>query len=87
MRELEAGLRKLKQNKTGGPDDSKISFLKELSPMAEERLLVLYNLSFQEGTAPDSWWVAEMLPTDKPGKPHEFRPISLTSIFARGMGK
>ena len=31
--------------------------------------------------------MAEMLPIDKPGKPHELRPISLTNVLARTMEK
>ena len=87
MKELEDVLGKLKKNKAGGPDNIQICFLKELSPLAKERLLHLYNCSFREGITPSSWRGTEMLPIDKPGKPHEFRPISLTNVLARTMEK
>ena len=42
---------------------------------------------YSTGSTPSSWWVAVILPIEKPGKQHEFRPISLTNVITRFMQK
>ena len=79
--------------KNGAPGDDNIHYkiLKQLPLSAKQELLALYNKSWAEGTLPDEWHEATIIPILKPNKPKEspasYRPISLTSTFTKLMQK
>eukprot|EP01064_Diplonema_japonicum_P036452 TRINITY_DN817_c0_g1_i13.p1 TRINITY_DN817_c0_g1~~TRINITY_DN817_c0_g1_i13.p1 ORF type:complete len:168 (+),score=31.34 TRINITY_DN817_c0_g1_i13:757-1260(+) len=61
--------------------------LKQLGPRAKEALLHVINLSWQEGSVPQSWRDALTKPLPKPMKDHtdpcNYRPIDLTSNLCK----
>ena len=83
--ELDAAIDSMKVKRAAGPDDIQISFLKQLSANAKDKLLRLYNRSYAEGTTPGAWRRAEMISIEKPVRTHAFRPISLTNVLERCM--
>lgn len=87
MEELEALLQGMDPKKACGPDHVEIEFLREISQLGKRRILNLFNRSYRSGYTPASWRSAEIISIPKPGKPGEFRPISLTNAIARIMKK
>lgn len=74
--------------KSMGPDGTHPAMLKALADILAEPLSVLYNRSLREGTIPDDWKKAAVVPIHK-GKELEavenYRPVSLTSVPAKIM--
>ena len=87
--ELRSALKKLKLKKSPGPDGITNEMLIHLGRAAEDKLLHIFNLSWQKGTLPQVWKEATMIPIYKKGKDRKkassYRPISLTSCVAKTM--
>ena len=85
--------RALKDCKNGAPGDDGIhySVIRNLSPNAKTEFLNLFNKSWKTGKTPESWHEAIIIPLLKSNKPKtdpaSYRPISLTSTFAKLMQK
>lgn len=81
MNELIEVLKNSKHS-AAGPDDIPNVFLKNLPPIALEKLLSIFNVIWTRHTFPAIWRKAVVIPIHKPGKPKEevssYRPISLT---------
>ena len=86
--ELELALNSSKNSAPGG-DAIHYEMLKKLPNNAKIALLALFNQSWKEGTSPDEWSQATIIPILKPGKdkqdPKSYRPISLTSCLSKTM--
>ena len=87
--ELELALRKINTGKAAGIDLVSNEMLKQLSPLAKEKLLALFNKSWIEGTCPGKWRQGEIIPFPKPGKDAQltssYRPICLLSTIGKLM--
>lgn len=83
MNELEFALRQCKKT-APGRDCISNEMLINLTPEMKRVLLELYNKLWDEGTYPDEWKEAVVIPVIKPGKtsldPASYRPISLTCL-------
>ncbi len=79
-------LKKLKANKSAGPDGLHPRLLKEIAKSICKPLTLIYNKSIQEGKTPDGWKKAHVTALHKKGSKQEaknYRPISLTSICCK----
>ena len=87
--ELQSALRKLKTKKAPGPDGISNEMLAHLGSAAVDKLLEIFNLSWQEGTVPQIWKEATIIPVHKKGKDRKkassYRPISLTTCVVKTM--
>ena len=87
--EMEAQLRKCKSRRAPGPDDICAEHLKYLGPVGKRTMLALLNRSWLEGSVPDAWRRAVIVPIMKSGKDPKlvssYRPIALTSHLAKLM--
>ena len=87
--ELETQLRKCKSRRAPGPDSLCAELLKFLGPIGKRAMLDLINRSCMEGSVPDAWRRAAIVPIMKAGKyPKQvssYRPIALTSHLAKLM--
>ena len=85
--EMETALKFMKTKGAPGKDDIPPSFLKNLGPKANQKLLDLLNESFRTGKVPRIWRHAIIIPIIKAGKPSSqlisYRPISLTSCVVK----
>ena len=66
--ELQSALRKLKTKKAPGPDGISNEMLAHLGSAAVDKLLEIFNLSWQEGTVPQIWKEATIIPVHKKGQ-------------------
>ena len=66
--ELNCALAKLKLKKSPGPDCITNEIIINLGKPALYKLLGIYNTSWEEGSLPQSWREAIMIPIHKPGK-------------------
>ena len=66
-----------------GSDTITYSIIKHLPDCTMQRLLKLFNLSYTESRVPTTWKTANLIPIPKPGKPGEYRPISLLSCISK----
>lgn len=86
--ELIAALRK-KKSTAPGADQIHYTILKELPSQSKQILLNLINKSWVDGTLPDQWKEATVIPILKANKNHNmpssYRPISLTSAICKIM--
>ena len=61
--------------------------LKRLPPKSLQTLLDIFNDMWETGKFPESWELASIIPTAKPGKDHaeptNYRPIALTSCLCK----
>ena len=79
-------VKKLKHNSASGPDGMNVYFIKKILAVIASPLCRLYNVSLCQGSLPDDWKVAYIIPVFKKGDPHEasqYRPISLTSVMSK----
>ena len=87
MCEMKQAIQKMKTKGAPGPDRIPPSFLKNLGPVAQEKLLLLFNRSFRLAECPQIWRNAIIVPLLKAGKSASelasFRPISLTSCVVK----
>ena len=88
MEELKEALSKCKDT-SPGPDEIHYAMIRHLHPSALQTTLKLFNKIWQEGTIPDAWRMAIVIPIKKEGKngldPSHYRPISLTSCLCKLM--
>lgn len=84
---VERKLSKIDPHKSSGPDDIPNWFLKEFSVWLAEPVSAIFNASVREGTVPQSWKTANVVPLPKVNPPKEIstdlRPISLTSTLSK----
>lgn len=79
-------LSSLQPTKATGPDQIPGRILKELSSELAPVLALLYQASLDQGTIPDDWKQASVVPIFKKGercKAENYRPVSLTSIICK----
>ena len=89
MDELKKAIQKLKKRKSPGPDDITNEMIQHLGNIALQKLLDIFNLSWNKGELPQIWKEAKMIPILKKGKNKaraaSYRPISLTSCVCKTM--
>ena len=89
MEELKKAIKKLKKKKAPGPDNITNEMLQHLGNTALQKLLDIFNLSWNKGELPQIWKEARMIPILKKGKNKakavSYRPISLTSCVCKTM--
>ena len=87
--ELATAIREMKPRGAEGPDEIPPRFLRELGAEARSFILRCFNVSWQQGTCPQSWRNAVIIPLLKRDKPAgdvtSYRPISLTSCLGKLM--
>ena len=87
MEELNYAIKKLKRRKSPGPDGITNEMLIYAGKPALYKLLEIFNKTWQEGSLPQSWREATMIPIHKKGKSKteatSYRPISLTSCVVK----
>jgi len=87
--ELATAIREMKPRGAEGPDEIPPRFLQELGAEARSFVLRCFNVSWQQGTCPQSWRNAVIIPLLKRDKPAgdvtSYRPISLTSCLGKLM--
>ena len=89
MPELRKAIKKLKKKKSPGPDNITNEMIQHLGNTALQKLLDIFNLSWNSGQVPQCWKEAIMIPVLKKGKNKSkaisYRPISLTSCLCKTM--
>ena len=89
MDELKKVIKTLKKKKAPGPDNITNEMLQHLGNKALQKLLDIFNLSWNKGQLPQIWKEARMIPILKKGKNKakavSYRPISLTSCVCKTM--
>lgn len=79
------------QPTSSGADGISARLLQQLYSVNCQKLLSIYNASFENSTLPDSWELATVIPIRKPGKPAKltssYRPIALTSVYVKILGR
>ena len=79
-------LKNLKSKHTRDPNGFTTSFLKKLDYVLIKPLCILFSFIFNNGSIPDDWRTANVMPIFKKGLSSclsNYRPISLTSIFCK----
>ena len=78
----------LKFHKAAGPDNFPSYFLKEVANEIAPALSLIFQASLNQGTLPDIWKSALVVPVYKKGNkkdPGNYRPVSLTCICSKIM--
>jgi len=81
-------LKRLKVNKSSGPDGIPPVLLKNCRSSLSGPLSRLYHLSYSSGIYPSQWKLANVQPAPKKGNrsdPTNYRPIAVTSILTKVM--
>lgn len=78
----------IKTSKSTAPGDDGITYdiirlLAKVQVKGKNPLLDLFNLTYTAGILPTTWKQATIIPIPKPGRPDEYRPISLTSCLSK----
>ena len=79
-------LHNLKPQKAAGPDRLPSRFLKEVANEIALPLSLIFQASLNQGTPPDTWKSALVVPVFKKGSrsdPSNYRPVSLTCICSK----
>ena len=87
---VEKYLKRLYASKSQGPDNLHPKLLLETLDKIKEPLTEIFKKSLQEGTVPNDWKLANIVPLHKKGSkssPENYRPISLTSVVSKIMEK
>ena len=87
---VEKYLKRLNASKSQGPDNLHPKLLLETLDEIKEPLTEIFKKSLQEGTVPNDWKLANIVPLHKNGSkssPENYRPISLTSVVSKIMEK
>lgn len=89
LKDLNSSIKKLKTKKAPGKDGVANEMIKNLGPIARQKLLDIINKSWNTGKLPDSWREAITIPIRKKGKDKtkksSYRPISLLSCLCKVM--
>ena len=89
--EFEKITSKLKKKSATGPDDIQYNHIKNAPKSFKQLIINLFNESIETGKIPTSWKKAKIIMIPKPGKSKSeitsYRPISLTSCFAKCLEK
>ena len=89
IHELNCAIRQLKNKETPGKDDISNEMIRHLRSVAKQKLLDIYNHSWNTGTFPTSWKEAIIIPILKKEKDRHsktsYRPISLLSCLGKTM--
>jgi hypothetical protein len=83
-------LKKMKSSNSCGPDNIPNVFLKNCASTLCLPLSHMFDISFKDGSMPDIWKSASVMPLFKKGStsdPSNYRPISLTSNICKVMEK
>ena len=83
---IESLLRKVNSNKACGPDAIHGKILKNCAVSLSTPLSLLFSLSYNTGSIPKEWKVANVVPVHKKGSKDDvenYRPISLTSLVMK----
>lgn len=90
MDEFNLALLKCK-SKSPRPDNIPYIFLHHLSPFAQQKLLLIYNIIWEYGFFPNQWRKAIIIPIPKPNKNkfhiENYRPISFISKLCKVLEK
>ena len=87
---VEKYLKRLNASKSQGPDNFHPKLLLETLDEIKEPSTEIFKTSLQEGTVPNDWKLANIVPSHKKGSkssPENYRPISLTSVVSKIMEK
>ena len=79
-------LQGLNPAKASGPDNLSPRVLKELSLQIAEPLTVIFQKSLHDGSVPNDWLQANVIPAFKKGQKYlcsNYRPISLTCVISK----
>ena len=71
------------QSTAPGLDGITYSVIKFLSTVSSNPVLKLFNMIWMGGPIPAEWKKSVIIPIPKPGRPGQFRPISLTSCLCK----
>ena len=85
---IEKVLKKLKPNKSPGPDGLHPKFFRELAGCICIPLCIIFNYSLENGVLPDAWKkarVSAIYKKDNKKVASNYRPVSLTSIVCKVM--
>ena len=89
IHELNCAIRQLKNKKAPGKDGIYNEMIHHLGSLAKQKLLDIYNHSWNTGTFPTSWKEAIIIPILKKGQGRHsktsYRPISLLSCLGKTM--
>ena len=89
VQELNWAIKRLKTKKVPGKDGITNETILQLGPQAQQKLLALFNQSWQTGKFPNQWTEAVVVPILKKGKEKRekanYRPISLLSCLGKLM--
>jgi hypothetical protein len=80
--EVSRSLKRLRADKSGGPDNVKRKLLLELYEEVSQPLCLIFNKSMEESVVPQDWRIANACPIYKHGsrsQAENYRPVSLTS--------
>ncbi|KFW70172.1 RNA-directed DNA polymerase from mobile element jockey, partial [Pygoscelis adeliae] len=83
-------LRHLDGHKSMGLDGIHPRVLRELAEELAKALSIIYQQSWLTGEVPDDWRLANVTPIYKKGRkedPGNYRPVSLTSVPGKIMGR
>ena len=83
-------LRKINPNKAHGPDGIHGKILKNCAATIALPLSLLFTISYNTGTIPNDWKLANVVPIHKKGSKNNvenYRPISLTSLIMKQFEK
>lgn len=88
--EIEDVIDSLNPLKANGPFSTPVNILKLLKPCISIPLSIIFNYSLSNGTVPDHFKLAKVIPIHKKGSTlllSNYRPISLLSIFNKILEK
>ena len=82
--EVQQRLKKIKTDKSPGPDGIHPRILRELSDVLARPLFLIFTNSILTGNVPPDWRLGNVVPIFKMGpktEPGNYRPVSLTSVM------
>lgn len=88
--EVKKIIRELKTGKSPGYDNLTATFVKQHSYSISKAVVILFNMSLEQGKFPDNLKIAKIIPIDKGGlkeDPSNYRPISLLPIIGKILEK